>query len=161
MKLVIFTILIAVINTSLYSQNVKYKYDNANRLIQAIYPNQTAITYTYDKDGNRINQTTGTVKNVVITNPADSSNIAKGELLIYPNPNKGIFKGKLYVDEAQEVTIQILTLLGQVMAIYTPTIPKGFQEFSLTINPTPPTGTYIITVKGKTVSKTAKMLITN
>ncbi len=36
------------------AQNIQYKYDKSDRLIQVIYPNQTSLIYTYDADGNRI-----------------------------------------------------------------------------------------------------------
>ncbi len=142
-----------------YSQNIQYKYDNANRLIQAIYPNQMAITYTYDQDGNRKTLTTGIATQVIVTNPTDSALLQSGEIMLYPNPSTGTFKGKFYVSEAQEVTIQIFNLIGQLIATYSATLAVGFQEFSITINPAPQTGTYVVNVKGASLNKSAKVVI--
>jgi len=36
------------------AQNIGFKYDRADRLVEVDYPNQLKITYNYDRDGNRI-----------------------------------------------------------------------------------------------------------
>ncbi len=73
-----------------YSQEVKYTYDKADRLVLVVYPNQMAINYYYDADGNRIRKVTTNVSNIVDpNNPSSSSN---DEVFLYPNPTKGDFK---------------------------------------------------------------------
>ena len=40
------------------AQTIRYRYDKANRLIEADYPNYTRVLYSYDKDNNRTGQIT-------------------------------------------------------------------------------------------------------
>jgi YD repeat-containing protein len=69
------------------AQKVQYKYDKADRLIEVDYPNQKAINYNYDKDGNRTSTVISTVVVTSINDLNDSLLLKKNGLFVYQNPS--------------------------------------------------------------------------
>jgi YD repeat-containing protein len=60
-------------SNQLQADNITYKYDELNRIIQVIYDDGTTVTYTYDKVGNRL------IKNVSFTQETVSTpSISRG-----------------------------------------------------------------------------------
>ncbi|MBS4064721.1 MAG: T9SS type A sorting domain-containing protein [Chitinophagaceae bacterium] len=140
------------------SQTTQFKYDNHNRIINVSYENQKQINYAYDKNGNRISQITSTITTAV-SNLNDSLLQANNGVFIYPNPSNGNFKSRIYSSQKQQVTVQIYTIDGKLIHTYSAEALKGYYDINININPKPIPGTYIVTVKGKTIDASKKILI--
>lgn len=146
--------------------NIKYKYDNANRLIQAIYTNQLTYDYTYDKDGNRTLEVISSVVTSGGSGSGSGGSTSTGNptgdsttLSLYPNPTRGTFSGEFYSTKNQVVTIRIISLTGLVIHTYTPSITQGFVKFTITLNPPPQAGTYIVTVQSADINLSGQLII--
>lgn len=140
-------------------QKVVYKFDKADRLLQAIYPDQKSVNYSYDKDGNRISQIITTI--ITSINPiADSLVQANNNIFIYPNPTNGNFKTRIYSSQKQQITLQIYTIDGKLIHNYSVEALKGYYDINITISPNPASGTYIVSVKGKTMNASKQIVIT-
>ena len=62
----------------LLADTVNYKYDDAGRLISAIYGNGTTVTYTYDKAGNLLSRFVGTPGALSVVSASPASGNAAG-----------------------------------------------------------------------------------
>src|SRR5438105_3486638 len=65
----------ALLATCAFAEAIKYTYDDAGRLVAAIYGNRGTVTYSYDKAGNLLRRTTigGPAVSVVGTQPASGN----------------------------------------------------------------------------------------
>ncbi len=160
-KSIFFILLLVLFKLQLHGQNVIYKYDNANRLVEVMYADSMSIQYKYDADGNRISQayTRVTATTNAIT-PADSSKLSKSGISVYPNPNTGSFSGRLFTTLSQNVQLEIYNMGGQLVYEKSLDIKPGIFDFRIEISPLPP-GTYILKATGKTISAFEKVLILN
>lgn len=139
-------------------QNVYFNYDNAGRVTKAVFINQKTIIFFYDKNGNRISQTTSTITTTV-SNLNDSLIQANKGVFIYPNPSNGNFKTRIYSSIKQNITLQIFTIDGKLLHAYTAEVLKGYYDININISPQP-TGTYTVVVKGRTINASKKIIIT-
>jgi YD repeat-containing protein len=159
----LFLILFLHINffgNNIYSQTIEHKYDNANRITKVVYHDQKDITYLYDKNGNRISQITSMIVTAVI-NLNDSLLEANKGIFIYPNPSNGNFKTRIYSSQKQQITVSIYSVDGKLIHSYTAEALKGYYDINININPKPATGSYIVSVIGKTIEGSKKILITD
>jgi YD repeat-containing protein len=139
------------------AQLVEYQYDKANRLTQVVYKDQMTIAYTYDSNGNRVSKITSTIVTNV-SNLNDSILQSNGNVFIYPNPSNGNFKTRIYSSQKQTVTVQIFTVEGKLIHTYTVEALKGYYDININISPKP-SGTYVVTVTGKTVHASKQLVI--
>jgi hypothetical protein len=152
-KKVILLFLLSLGIRNVIAQSVEYKYDYVNRLKEVIYPNLLKVTYEYDKDGNRMSQATSQIR--VGTKDIE---LANQQVLIYPNPTNGNFNGKIDILEKQEITIEIFNLSGQSIHTYKVEADVGTYDFSINISPIA-TGTYLLSVIGKTIKANGKVYV--
>lgn len=145
-------------------QNVQYKYDRADRVIQETYPVShpgiKVVNYTYDKDGNRLSKSATVIDSTPppLLSPIDSTDLVQNTLLIYPNPSDGNFKGSLFSVKTQDITIEIFTIDGKQVYSYTASNISGYYNFTINISPLAP-GTYALHLKGKYVLEQRKIVI--
>ena len=161
MKIIIYLIL-GLASTPLFGicQKIEYSYDKAKRLIQIIYPDQKKINFGYDNDGNRISQITSTIVTSV-SNLNDSLIQENKSVFIYPNPTNGNFKTRIYSSQKQQVTVQIYSIEGKLIHTYTIEALMGYYDININISPKPSSGTYIVSVKGKTIDVSKRLVITD
>lgn len=151
-------LLVMFVFNEAYSQTNQFKYDNDNRIINVSYDNQKQINYAYDKNGNRISQITSTIVTAV-SNINDSLIQANNGVFIYPNPSVGNFKSRIYSSQKQQVIVQIYTIDGKLIHTYSAEALRGYYDINIFINPKPASGTYIVTVKGKTIDASKQIII--
>ena len=154
----LFAIFFLISFEEIEAQTIQFKYDKTGRLIEEIYTNQKTHKYEYDKNGNRISQITSTIVTSV-SNLNDSLIQANNGVFIYPNPSNGNFKTRIYSSQKQKITVQIYSIDGKHIHTYTAEALNGYYDINITISPKPASGTYVVSVKGKTIDVSKKIII--
>lgn len=116
MNKITFTFFTLFLGLTAASQELKYKYDGASRLIEVGYPQQKKVNYTYDKDGNRMLK----VESVVISNPNNiqEKNPNATGLIIYPNPTINIINGSFFSKHSSKYKVSVFAENSALVHIY-------------------------------------------
>jgi YD repeat-containing protein len=157
-KYILTIVLTSIFLNKTNAQNVQYKYDADNRLIEVLYPNKMSVKYTYDKDGNRTQQATLRTGSQTSIDKTDSLNLVSNKLKVYPNPTSSNFKADFNVSDNNDVTITILDLNGKEIYSDTKKYDIGNHTFELDITPLP-AGTYFVRVYSISMDKSEKVVV--
>lgn len=152
----LFTLLVLVATNPAWSQNVQYKYDNKNQLVEVSYPNNMTVKYTYDLDGNRIQQSTFRTASASLE-PLDSAELVKNGIKVYPNPTGGLFQADFNCLVSGDVTITLTDMSGKQVFTDTRNYSAGNHTMELDISPMTP-GSYILKIKTSTWTKSEKLV---
>lgn len=131
----IITILLFIFCFSAKAQvTATYTYDNLNRLTTASYSNGVGLQYTYDKLGNRTQESKTSTLSVVDVSPTKS-------FQLYPNP----FKDELFItSENQMITeVSIIDVSGKLIKKIANLKTKSYRLEASGL----PTGNYLVSIK--------------
>ena len=122
-----------------------YIYDNLNRLTTASYSNGVGLQYTYDKLGNRTQESKTSTLSVVDATPTKS-------FTLYPNP----FKDELFItSDNQTITeVSIIDVSGKVIKKISNLKTKSYRLEANGL----PQGNYLVSIKTDVVVEIYKVI---
>lgn len=122
----------------------------------------TAISFTWDNSNAVTRTIDATINKLVFTNEQQVFAVNDVDLVIYPNPNNGVFSVNYYAASEQQLVLKVVEI-GSGKTIHTQYVAakKGTNSTKVSVNSVQADGLYMVMLEGDGIKYNNKKIVLN